>query len=179
MVLPAGSRDLDSLSLTLALYQFFAEEAALLDAHDLGAWCRLLAEDFRYEIPIPITSEHIGSEKHSSEGFLAYETRTSIDLWVKRLSDPVVDSAYAENPPVRTRHMVTNVRVADVRELTVSVQSNVMLCWSRLADPPIVVTAERQDELALDDRGAPSKLKARRVLLDSQVVYLDHLRVIF
>lgn len=56
-------------------------------------------------------------------------------------------------------------------------RSNVLLTWTRAGAAPDLMTGERHDRLVLrDDR---LFLRRRRVLLDSVVVHLSHLRVIF
>jgi 3-phenylpropionate/cinnamic acid dioxygenase small subunit len=151
-------------------------EAERLDAHDLGAWLTWVEDDFQYRVPIPVTRDDPRAPQHSATGLLATETKDSIALWVSRLSPALADSAYAENPPVRTRHFVTNVRASVSPEGVVTATSNVLLTWGKWNEPPQFVAAERRDELK--DREGTLTLRRRTVLLDSNIVHLGHLRVL-
>ena len=155
----------------------YRREAALLDANQLDVWYEWLHDDFRYEVPIPVTSGRAGEPSYSEQGLLAVESKPTIALWVHRLSEDLVGSAYAENPPVRTRRFITNVRVDAEDPGVLRVSSNILLSWNQRGEPPTFATAERCDVLAED--GDELTLRSRRVLLDSDVVHLGHLRVIF
>jgi len=150
-------------------------EADRLDAHDLAAWLAWVHDEFRYEVPIPVTRDDPRAPQHSSTGFLAVETKDSVALWVSRLSPALVDAAYAENPPVRTRHFVTNVQVAKEQD-HLNVTSNVLLTWGKWNEEMRFLSAQRQDVL-LDD-GRELTLLRRRALLDTNVIRLSHFRVI-
>lgn len=150
-------------------------EAEQLDEHNLAAWLGWVDDDFRYEVPIPITRDDPRLPQHSSSGFLAVETKDSVALWVSRLSPALVDSAYAENPPVRTRHFVTNVRI-DTQDNHVVARSNVLLTWGKWNEEMRFLSAERHD--VLRDHGTSLTLARRRVLLDTNVIRLSHFRVL-
>jgi len=155
----------------------YRHEAALLDANRLAAWYEWLHDDFRYEVPIPLTSEQYGEPRYSERGLLAVESKPTIALWIKRLSEGLVRSAYAENPPVRTRRFITNVRVHSDKAGVLQVSSYVLLGWNPRGEPPTFATGERRDVLV--EHGDRLLLKERRVLLDSDVVHLGHLRIVF
>jgi 3-phenylpropionate/cinnamic acid dioxygenase small subunit len=154
----------------------YFQEAELLDAQDLEGWSGWLHADFRYEVPIPVFDADLSAPRHSANGLLAVETRSSIELWAQRLSADLVSSAYAENPPARTRHFVTNIRVGAPDEHDrVAVSSNVLLVWSDWNKAPQLVSGERRDVVEVNRE---LLLVHRRVLLDSAVVRIGHLRVV-
>ncbi len=173
------SSALTDLLLRTRVEEAYRAEAAQLDAHRMAEWLEWLHPEFRYEVPIPVARDDPGQPQYSSTGFLAVEVRGSIELWVQRVSGDLIELAYAENPPVRTRHFVTNVGIARSEETGhLHVVSNVLVTWSRRSDPPLFASGERHDVLV--DRGDGGLLlRSRRVLLDSEVVHLSHLRVIF
>ena len=163
-------------TLRLEVEEFYAVEAELLDSQNLGTWLQSVTDDFVYEVPVPVTRDDPRAPQYSSTGFLSRETRDSINLWVSRLSPALVEAAYAENPPVRTRHFVTNVRVTagDGDEFTV--KSNVLLTWGKWNAEMRFTAGERHDTFtAADDM---LRLRHRRVLLDTNVVRLGHFRII-
>jgi 3-phenylpropionate/cinnamic acid dioxygenase small subunit len=153
-------------------------EAELLDAQDLAGWSAWLADDFRYEVPIPVFDADPSGPRHSVTGLLAVETRGSIELWQRRLAPDLVGSAYAENPPARTRHFVSNVRIRQDTDNGPEVRavSNVLLVWNDWNRAPQMLSAERHD--VINCQGEDLLLTARRVLLDSATVRLGHLRVV-
>jgi 3-phenylpropionate/cinnamic acid dioxygenase small subunit len=151
-------------------------EADLLDRHDLKGWLDWVTEGFRYEVPIPVIRAGDPTRTHSDTGLLSVETTESIRLWARRLTPEVLDSAYSENPPARTRHFVTNIRVEAGEDGRLRATSNVLLTWCRWNDEPRLLSAARHDVL-IDD-GERLWLDERRVLLDAGVVQLGHLRVI-
>ncbi|CAN5860427.1 hypothetical protein BH10ACT9_BH10ACT9_08130 [soil metagenome] len=167
-----------TLALLARVEQAYRSEAALLDAGDLAAWLEWLHPDFRYEVPIPVTREGAGARGYSTRGLLAVETRPTIELWARRLSEDHIATAYAENAPNRTRHFVTNVQVEPTDNAAeLRVVSNILLSWNWRGQPPAFATAQRCDVLV--DDGDDLILRDRRILLDCDVVHLNHLRVIF
>jgi 3-phenylpropionate/cinnamic acid dioxygenase small subunit len=154
----------------------YRREADQLDAHRMDDWCAWLHDDFRYEVPIPVTRDDPRHGRYSARGLLAVETKPTIELWVKSLSGEFIDYAHAENPHIRTRHFVTNVLIHDSIDV-LRVSSNVLLSWNQRGVPPVIATAQRRDVLV--DDGGELMLRERQVLLDSDVVHLSHLRVIF
>jgi len=78
--------------------------------------------------------------------------------------------AWAEEPPSRLRHFITNIRAGEVRETPSGeesdVRSNLLLFRSRWDDPEhVVLSAERRDVLRRVD--GEWKLAKRVVILDS------------
>ncbi|MGY1634746.1 aromatic-ring-hydroxylating dioxygenase subunit beta [Geodermatophilus sp. SYSU D01186] len=173
-----GAHVLERLLQRARVEEAYRVEGIALDEHRMTDWLAWLHPDFRYEVPIPITRDDPGQPQYSSEGLLAVEVRASIELWAQRLSGDLLDLAYAENPPVRTRHFVTDVVVEPGEEGVLRAAANVLLAWSRRSDPPTFATGRRLDEL-VERPGGGLLLRHRRVLLDSEVVHLNHLRVIF
>lgn len=98
---------------------------------------------------------------------LVAEARQTLQLRVERLGS---GAAWAEEPPSRTRHFVTNVRVTEgAGENEVQVKSNLLLYRTRGdARRHDLLSAERHDVLRRVD-GA-WKLARRIILLDQTTV---------
>lgn len=175
---PSSSLTGDTRALRFEVEEFYAVEAELLDSQNLGTWLQSVTDDFVYEVPVPVTRDDPRAPQYSSTGFLSRETRDSIDLWVSRLSPALVDAAYAENPPVRSRHFVSNVRVAagDGNGAEFAVRSNVLLTWGKWNAEMRFTAGERHDTFTVD--ADELRLRHRRVLLDTNVVRLGHFRII-
>jgi 3-phenylpropionate/cinnamic acid dioxygenase small subunit len=154
------------IELRLECEEFLYEEAERLDDGRLHEWLELLTDDVTYAIPRRVTRER-GAEKSefSDDSYLYREDRGTLETRVKRYDR---EYAWAENPPSRTRHFVTNVRVADVDGDEMEVRSNLMLYRNQRDDKERdLVSCERRDTLRRTDDGL--KLAHRTVFLDQTV----------
>ena len=149
---------------------FLYREAELLDDGRHREWMDLVTEDVRYQVPIRITKERIlegGVSGVVENMFHMDEDRDSLEMRVERVE---TGFAWAEEPPSRLRHFITNVRVGEVRETSSGeesdVRSNLLLFRSRWDEPEhVVLSAERRDVLRRVD--GEWKLAKRVVILDS------------
>jgi ethylbenzene dioxygenase beta subunit len=148
---------------------FLHREAALVDEGRYREWLSLLTEDVVYRIPVRLTRERPpqGGYGGIAEGMLHMdEDRASLEMRVARLE---TGFAWAEDPPSRLRHFVTNVRVGEPvrgdRGEEVEVRSYLLLFRSRWDRPDFTfLSAERQDLLRRENGGW--KLARRLVILD-------------
>lgn len=141
-------------------YQFLCDEAGYLDDDRMEEWLALLAPDISYEMPIRQTRRR-GEQSISRNGWHMLEDLGSLKNRVARLA---TKTAWAEDPPSRTKRLVGNVRArASATEDLVDVSSNVMLYRGR-GDAPeyALLVAERRDVLRRTDEGLRL---ARRVIL--------------
>lgn len=83
-------------------------EAELLDAWDLMAWTEMYTEDSLYEVTSPANADPHNSDARNTL-FLISDRIDRIRGRAKRL---LKKTAHAEYPHSKTRHMVSNVRVA-------------------------------------------------------------------
>ena len=101
--------------------QFLYREARLLDNRRFREWLEMLTDDVRYWMPIrsnryPVNSKAISildgsryeESEVSSERDLALmdEDKDSLTRRIDRLDTGM---AWAEDPPSRTRHIITNI----------------------------------------------------------------------
>lgn len=157
------------------VYSFLMYEAELLDERREREWLdHLCADDVEYLMPVRVNRERGEGEGFSEEAFFFQETRGSLELRVRRLE---TEYAWAEDPPSRTRHFVTNIRVADGEEEDeVAVRSNLLLYRSRGSEPNHdLLSAERKDVLRKEDD--QWKLRKRVILLDHSVLMTHNLSV--
>ena len=68
----------------------------------------MLADDIRYEVPVRVTREIWPTWELSPTSRIFDDDRDTLEVRVRRLE---TDFAWAEQPPSRTRHYVTNVVV--------------------------------------------------------------------
>ena len=86
--------------------------------------------------------------------------------------------AWAEDPPSRTRHLITNIEVApDASESELTVHSNFIVYRSRGETEQDFYVGARQDRLRRVD-GA-WKIASRRMVLDQNVLTAKNLSIFF
>ena len=156
------------------VYSFLMREAEVLDERHEREWLEMVTDDVEYLMPVRVNRERGEGDGFSEEAFYFEETRGSLELRVRRLE---TEYAWAEDPPSRTRHFVTNVRVAEGEEEDeVAVRTNLILYRSRGSDPKHdLISAERKDTLRKED--GQWKLRKRVILLDHSVLTTHNLSV--
>ncbi|HEX7945837.1 MAG TPA: 3-phenylpropionate/cinnamic acid dioxygenase subunit beta [Phenylobacterium sp.] len=163
--------------------QFLYFEAALLDAHDLDAWYALLADDLRYVMPIRSTRAGRDRGGFSGPRDLAYfdESKASMGLRIRRLH---TGSAWAEEPRSRTRHLVSNVRLAvaegeDEGEDEVEAACAFLVYRNRAEAQTDIFVGERFDRLRRVDTPAGFQIVSRRILLDQAMLLANNISFFF
>lgn len=156
------------------VYEFLMREAELLDGHREREWVELCTEDVVYRMPVRETRERGAGDGFNESMYYFDETRGSLELRVRRLE---TEYAWAEDPPSRTRHFVTNIRVAPAdEEDELLVKSNLLLYRSQGTDlHHDLISADRRDVLRRTDGGL--RLARREILLDHSVLTTHNLSV--
>ncbi len=119
-------------------------EAELLDEGRLDEWLDLLTDDVTYQMPVRMTRERGQTGDVSTEMQHFWEDRATLALRVQRLK---TEFAWAEDPPSRTRHFITNVRLrAGANPDELDVRSYVLIYRSR-GDSPVsdLISGERRE----------------------------------
>ena len=163
----------DRVAIGSALYnsivEFMYEEAALLDQIRLQEWGARLAPDLIYTAPLRETrpmdqqnSSLVRTVQHFHDDWRSVMGR------IMRLTG--TKSAWAEDPPSRTRRLVTNVMVAKTAKPDeFSVTSYLLVTRSRFNSPEFdLISAERRDLLRQD--GESFKLARREIIVDQAVI---------
>ena len=135
-----------------------------------------MAEDISYRMPVRLNVGRKAKADYSHETEIFSDNLASLRLWVKRLG---TDFAWAESPPSRTRHLVTNVRVRRTpipQEMEVSSYFLVYRNRSNYATADLF-SGERQDLLRRVD--GKWRLARRTILLDQAVVGSRNLSIFF
>jgi 3-phenylpropionate/cinnamic acid dioxygenase small subunit len=111
--------------------RFYYDEAALLDSHRYEEWLALFADDAHYFMPIRRTRMQRELDKEFTKpGEMAFfdDTKMLLDGRIKKLES---GRSWAEDPPSRTRHLITNVRILKDDGRTFEVESNFHLYRTR------------------------------------------------
>lgn len=143
---------------------FLVTEATVLDDNRVNDWLAMLHQEIEYSVPIRLTRERTAGPGFSDDAYHLLETYTTLTLRVERLSG---DYAWAEDPPSRTRRLVTNFRVSRLADCDdLRVRSNLLIYRERLDDRDYqLISGERHDDLRSQDG---------RWLLVRRSVLLDH-----
>lgn len=156
------------------VHQFLVWEAELLDSRRYRDWLDLFTEDIVYRMPVRVTRAHTleGSILNGMDHF--DEDMYSLKKRVQRFE---TEHAWTEDPPSRTRHFVTNVRVYPGEgDGEYTVKSYVLLFRSRgdTRDADFL-SAERTDIFRRFDSGF--KIANREILVDESVLKTQNLAV--
>jgi 3-phenylpropionate/cinnamic acid dioxygenase small subunit len=157
---------------------FLAHEAELSDSRRYWEWADLVTEDFTYQVPVPRTPDNPFAPHWDARTMLIDESKWSLtSQWFKRLDPDIYELSWAENPPVRFRHTVSNIRVRLTDDPDVyDARSNVILTGVRQSDLPKFITAERYDTIVRTSSGL--RLKRRWAVLDETVIDFPQLRIL-
>lgn len=145
-------------------------EAELLDGRRHREWFMLMAEDLRYTVPLRVTREGAAENEVVSGMCHMDDDRNSMEMRVLRLE---TEYAWAEDPPSRCRHFITNIRVrAGDNSQEFQVSSNLLLYRTRGDNPTFdILSGERKDVLR---RVGDGYQLARRVVLLDQTTIMTH-----
>jgi len=157
--------------------QFLYAEAALLDARNYREWLGLIADDIHYWMPIrrTVTLSDIDRE-FTKPGDMAYfdDDRTMLEMRVKKLE---ARSAWSEDPPSRSRHFVSNVRILSVAGDEITVEVSFHLYRTRLNSEVSSWVGRRLDVLRRADGGF--RLARRHIFLDQTVIPTTNMSTLF
>lgn len=172
--LPAGAEispgDERYFRVTSALYT----EADLLDTYRLAEWFELCSSDIVYRMPTRTTRFLRDGEGFEDMAFFE-ENSDSLNTRVRRLE---TDFAWAEAPPSRTRHFVTNIRAFETGSASeTAVRSNFLVTRTRSDQDYQMFTGVRDD--IWRDTGGTLRLARRTIYVDQTVLTATNLSVLF
>ena len=170
--------------------QFLYREARLLDSRQFRQWIDLLADNLRYWIPMRSNRYSAASKsisildgsryeeddlsKESDQAFMD-EDKGSLRRRVDRLDTGM---AWAEDPPSRTRHLISNVEVEPgERESEVKVYSNFIMYRSRGETEEDFYVGSREDVLRNAD--GSWQLASRKIVFEQNVLSAKNLSNFF
>ena len=170
--------------------QFLYREARLLDERRFREWLELLTDDVRYWMPgrstrYPKVSKALGildpdryrEEELTREDELAIldETKETLGRRIARLETGM---AWAEDPPSRTRHLLSNIEVEPGDAASeLKVYANFLVYRSRSETEQDFYIGGRQDVLRhVDDVW---KIARRKIILDQNVLLAKNVSIFF
>ena len=165
-------------ALWLELMQFYIREAWLLDERRLGEWLDLFTDDVLYFMPRRKNVWRRESDREvTALGDLAAieDDKRYLQMRVARLESGM---AWAEDPPSRTRHIITNIEVEPGDTASeIRVYSNFLVYRSRAETEQDFYVGARQDVLRqVDDAW---KIARRKIILDQNVLLAKNVSIFF
>jgi biphenyl 2,3-dioxygenase beta subunit len=157
--------------------QFLYAEAALLDERRYRDWLGLVSDDIHYWMPIRRTvTQKDRDREFTKEGAMAYfdDDREMLEMRVKKLE---AGSAWSEDPPSRSRHFVSNIRILDVAGDEVTLDVCFHLMRTRLNSETSDWFGHRTDVLRRTSGGF--RLAKRHMFLDQTVILATNMSTIF
>jgi PAH dioxygenase small subunit len=150
-------------------------EADAFDNYRFDDWLSMLAPEIEYVMPVRTTQFLVDGKGFNDDATFFRDNLESLTTRVRRLE---TEFAWAETPPSRTRHFVSNVLVDHAEDGQLDVRSSFMITRTRQDHGYQLFTGERQDRLRRADDGR--LLFARRVILpDQTVITATNLSVFF
>jgi biphenyl 2,3-dioxygenase beta subunit len=157
--------------------KFLYDEAALLDAHCYDQWLELFADDATYFMPIRRTRMQRELEKEfTAPGEMAFFNDTK-PLLQGRVTKLMTGRSWSEDPPSRTRRLITNVRVVDDDDTQLTVECNFLLYRTRLNSQEDKWIGSRRD--VLRRVGESLQIAARTIFLEETVLLSRNLSNFF
>jgi ethylbenzene dioxygenase subunit beta len=157
--------------------QFLYREARLLDEEQYRDWLGMMTEDVHYWMPVTENRFRRDKRPPISEKDLAYynDKLKDLDMRVARFETGMV---WTEDPPNRTRHIITNIEANWVNQPSeAEVFSNFVVYRNRRHRDEATLIGGRQD--VLRKVGGQWKLARRKIMLAQNLVLDKNLGVFF
>lgn len=168
---------LQRITLQYEVEEFLKYEAYLLDERRYDEWINLLADEIHYWMPIRrTTTAHETDYEFTKPGAMAFFDDDK-EILTKRVHRLQQDRAWAEDPPSRTRHSISNVRITDFHEDEVSVSLNFHLYRTRMESEEDSWIGRRED--VLKKNNGNYSLAKRHIFLEQTVILSQNLSSIF
>ncbi|GAA2646246.1 aromatic-ring-hydroxylating dioxygenase subunit beta [Streptomyces vastus] len=147
--------------------QFLYTEAELLDDHRYTEWIELFTDDVHYWLPTRMTRSmrERDAEVSGPDGAAFFDDdKNFLAGRVRRLTS---GQSWSEEPPSRTRRLLTNIRVTELETGELRVRSNFHVLRSRLERHQDSFFGERTDILRRTAGTPGFRIARRTIVLDT------------
>jgi 3-phenylpropionate/cinnamic acid dioxygenase small subunit len=160
-----------------AIEDFFYFEAELLDDRRLREWLALLADDVHYWMPIRQNLLERPADVNDElskpgEAYYFNDSKQTLNIRVERF---YAKNAWAEMPPSRTRHLISNIRIKQDSGLEIEVHSNFLCYRTRMEKDQDIFVGTRHDLLRRDSSNF--KIVRRMIILDQATLAAKNISV--
>jgi 3-phenylpropionate/cinnamic acid dioxygenase small subunit len=172
------SVDLAGLLVLHEVQDFLYREAELLDERRYEEWLDLFTEDTHYFMPMRRNVPHDEPEREFTRaGADVNWFDEGKDTLTRRVAQIRTGIHWAEEPPSRICHMVSNVQVLHASETEVGVKSRFLIYRNRVETETDVLVGKREDLLRRVNGGF--KIARRKIVLDQSVLLAKNLTFFF
>lgn len=162
-----------NLELYHEVSQFMYLEAQLLDDWRFRDWLDLLDEDITYTLRTTVNAQ-TRDRRRSVQPPSTWVFNDDKHLLERRVARLETGMAWAEEPPSRTRHLITNIRVEPADSAgEYDVYSNYLLYRSQKEKDITIYVGKRADRVRKADTDLGWKICRREITLD-QATYTSH-----
>lgn len=158
--------------------QFYFLEAEYLDDQRFSDWLEVFDEDLVYWAPLRTNRlRRQAALSVSGPADAAYfdETKESLAWRIRRYDSGM---AWAEDPPSRTNHLISNVVVRTLGENELEVRSNFLVYRNRLQVETDLYSGRRTDRVRIGADGG-FRVFRREILFDQNVLQAKNLSTFF
>jgi 3-phenylpropionate/cinnamic acid dioxygenase small subunit len=165
--------------LTFDAEQFLYREADLLDERRYDEWLDLLDDSYTVFMPLVrnVASKNRDAELSQQGRDMAWIDEDKATL-AKRIAQIKTGLHWAEEPVSRVSHLVTNVRVVEAADGSVTTRCRFLVYQNRVEAETNLFVGKRIDRMRVDADGTWSLL-SRELHLDQSVLLAKSLSVIF
>ncbi|GHJ35708.1 3-phenylpropionate/cinnamic acid dioxygenase subunit beta [Streptomyces sp. TS71-3] len=167
---------IERLLLEREVADFLYREADLLDERRYEDWLGMLAEDYRYSVPLRmnVRYEDVADRENTRDGEVQWfdEGKETVELRVAQLA---TGQHWAEEPVSRVSHLVTNVRLESAELPEAEVSCRFLVYRNRVADETDFLVGRRRDRLRR--AGGDWQVVRRTLYLDQSVLMAKNLSV--
>ena len=167
------------LELFYDISQFMYAEAQLLDDWKFRDWLDILAEDISYCMKTTANAQTRDRRKSISPPttWIFNDNKHVLERRVAKLETGM---SWSEEPPSRTRHLITNIRVeATANPDEYQVFTNYLLYRSQKESDIIVYVGKRIDVVRRTDTGLGWLIAKRDITLDQATIKSHNITVFF
>jgi 3-phenylpropionate/cinnamic acid dioxygenase small subunit len=171
------------LLLKQEIEEFLLAEADLLDARRFEDWLALFTDDVRYYMPLARNLPAAGlADEFGAEGRDASWIDEGLETLRQRVAQLSTGVHWAEQPPSRTTHMISNLALTAVRPEAgtaeeVESRCRFLVYRNRLETEEYFYVGKRNDSLRrVDGRW---RISRREIYLDQNVLLAKNLSVFF
>jgi 3-phenylpropionate/cinnamic acid dioxygenase small subunit len=170
--------DLARLLLKEEVEAFLYREAELLDERQYEEWLDLFTEDAHYFMPMRRNVPHDQPEREFTRaGTDVSWFDEGKDTLTRRVKQILTGVHWAEEPPSRICHMISNVQLVADGPAEVTVKSRFLVYRNRVETETDFLVGKREDLLRRVNDGW--KIARRKIVLDQNVLLAKNLTVFF
>jgi len=170
--------------------QFLYREARLLDERRFREWLALFTDDIHYwmgqrttrypaaskAIKILDPSRYVEDDLPEEGGLALYDE--NLDTLERRIARLETGMAWSEDPPSRTRRLISNVEIEPASsQLEINVRANFLVYRNRAETEQDFFVGARSDVLRRVDGGW--KIARRKLILDQTVLLAKNISIFF